>query len=73
MIHFSENFIPAYLKGSSPKPQAVAASAATETSNLAQQSAADELELEQQRRKRNDTVLASAKEASFGERLKLSV
>lgn len=58
-------------KGGTPKPQPVAAARAAETANLVSQAEDDEEDQAQARTRRNEEVLASQKEETFGQKLKL--
>ena len=60
-----------FCKGGGQKPQAAAASRAEETPQLVGQAIDDDFANEQDRRKRNQSVIASTAEATFGQKLKL--
>jgi len=60
-----------FCKGGAPTAQAAAPATAAETPNLVGQSKDDDFAKDQERRKRNQTVIGAGAESSFGQKLKL--
>lgn len=60
-------------KGGTPEPKAMQAASATSTNRLVGQATEDDDYKNQEKRRRNESVLASSKDQTFGQKLKLGL